>query len=111
MKITSHILDTGRGCAAAGVEAILFRIENNDVRQEIGRATTNADGRITDFKNAALTAGHYQIEFRTKEYFTNLGVKSFYPKISVEFIVEDCTQHFHIPLLLNAFGYSTYRGT
>lgn len=108
-NITTHVLDTSIGKPAAGISVVL---EFNDSSwRTVGSGTTNADGRIADLTPDQLSAGHYRIRFALAEYFSAMGVDSFYPVASIEFIVRDTAQHYHVPLLLNPFGYSTYRGS
>ena len=73
---------------------------------------TDDDGRVKDFlAGAALQTGRYLMTFATGDYFRTRGEPSFHPEVPVMFEVTDATQHFHVPLLLSAFGYSTYRGS
>jgi 5-hydroxyisourate hydrolase len=110
-QLTTHILDTAKGKPAQGVSIILFQQENEDWKQ-ITTGTTNADGRIADLlnKEVMLELGIYKLKFETKEYFDKQEVKSFYPFIEVIFTITG-NEHYHVPLLLNPFGYSTYRGS
>lgn len=110
--ITTHILDTSRGRPAASVLVVLaYRGSAGD--EEIGRGETDADGRLRTLVPAgeALRAGTYQITFHTAAYFAAQGVSGFYPEVTVAFEVRDPEQHYHVPLLLNPYGYSTYRGS
>lgn len=104
--ITTHILDTSIGKPAAGVEVTLER-----AGQTIGRGVTNDDGRITDLLASALEAGDYRITFATGAYFARQGRACFYPRVEIHFSVAAPNEHYHVPLLLNPFGYSTYRGS
>jgi 5-hydroxyisourate hydrolase len=110
--ITTHILDTSVGKPAAGVTVVLSAIEAG-VAKEIGRGTTDADGRVFTLlaPGTELRAGVYRIAFSTREYFARTGQKSFYPRVEIEFSVDAPSEHYHVPLLLNPFGYSTYRGS
>jgi len=110
-RITTHILDTTVGKPAAGVTIILYGGEN-DEWTELARGVTNADGRIADLlnKDDLLHFGIYKMRFETKDYFDKRQVKTFYPYVEIIFEIES-GQHYHIPLLLNPFGYSTYRGS
>jgi 5-hydroxyisourate hydrolase len=110
-KITTHILDTTKGRPADGVTIILYGGEN-DEWTEIERKVTNSDGRIADLlnKDDQLKYGIYKMRFETKDYFDKDRLKTFYPYIEIIFEIEP-NQHYHIPLLLNPFGYSTYRGS
>lgn len=105
--ITTHVLDTSRGRPAQGVSVWL---ESGDTC--IGEGVTNADGRVTDLlPEGALEPGVYQIRFDTGGYFRAQGVKGFYPEVRIAFVVEAGEAHYHVPLLLNPYGYSTYRGS
>ena len=112
-KITTHILDTSRGRPAAGVAVTLdLRVAENDWRQ-IGQGETDTDGRLRDLleSDTALVAGVYRLTFETGAYFAARGTESFYPVAVVVFEVRQTEEHYHVPLLLNPFGYSTYRGS
>jgi len=110
-QITSHVLDTTNGKPAEGVRAMLYS-SGNDEWTEITRGTTNADGRITGLlpTNEPLEQGIYKIRFETKDYFDKNQIPTFYPYIEIIFEI-NTLQHYHIPLLLNPFGYTTYRGS
>ena len=110
-QITTHILDTTKGCPAAGVTIALHEQVGTGWR-EIARGVTNADGRIPDLlpQSTRLTTGVYQLKFLTQEYFGRDGLTGFYPWVEICFTVADAA-HYHVPLLLNPFGYSTYRGS
>jgi hydroxyisourate hydrolase len=110
-QLTTHILDTSIGKPAKGVKITLLHY-NETEWQELASGITNMDGRISDLldNNAVLELGRYKMVFDTKRYFETQNLKVFYPSVSIEFEVFDNT-HYHIPLLLNPFGYSTYRGS
>ncbi len=109
--ITTHVLDTSRGRPAAGVPVTL-EIEAVGGWTLVGKGSTNADGRISDLTASdSVAAGVYRLIFDTATYFGGQNIKSFYPQVTVTFKIEDATQHYHVPLLLNPFGYSTYRGS
>ena len=110
--ITTHVLDTSRGRPAAGVPVTLER-EAAGGWQIVGKGTTNTDGRISDLvaNDAAIGPGIYRLTFSTDAYFSSQNIQSFYPQVTVTFKIEDASQHYHVPLLLNPFGYSTYRGS
>jgi 5-hydroxyisourate hydrolase len=110
-KITTHILDTTKGKPAEDVTIILYG-GANDEWTELARRITNTDGRIADMlnKDDLLHYGIYKMRFETKDYFDKSQVKTFYPYVEIIFEIES-GQHYHIPLLLNPFGYSTYRGS
>ncbi len=110
-QLTTHILDTTKGRPAAGVTIALFEPAGDDWR-EIARGITNADGRIPALlpENKILAMGVYKLKFFTQEYFARDGLAHFYPFVEICFTVADAA-HYHVPLLLNPFGYSTYRGS
>jgi 5-hydroxyisourate hydrolase len=105
--ITTHVLDTARGCPAAGVAVVLERAVGSGW-DFVGRGTTDADGRASELLTSAPSGGHYRLTFDTGAYF---GDSSFYPEVSVTFAVAPGEEHYHVPLLLSPFGYSTYRGS
>jgi 5-hydroxyisourate hydrolase len=112
--ISTHVLDTARGRPAVGVPVVLTAVgADPSSTREIARATTDADGRARDLGpgGMALRAGTYRLTFDTAAYFAALGEESFYPEVAVTFVVRDASQHYHVPLLLSAYGYSTYRGS
>lgn len=110
--ITTHVLDTSRGRPAEGVPATLA-IEAPGGWKLLGKGTTNADGRISDLlpEDHLLEAGVYRLVFNTGKYFAAHKLESFYPQVTVVFRIEAPAQHYHVPLLLSPFGYSTYRGS
>ena len=110
-QITTHILDTTKGKPAAKVTIALLQ-QVGDNWQEIARGVTNSDGRIPDLlpKEKLVEPGVYKMKFYTQEYFAQDGTTNFYPFVEVVFNVAS-TDHYHVPLLLNPFGYSTYRGS
>ena len=110
-QITTHILDTTTGRPAANVLIALLR-QAGDGWQEIARGVTNSDGRISDLlpKETQVELGVYKMKFFTQEYFARDGTVHFYPFVEIVFSVAD-NEHYHVPLLLNPFGYSTYRGS
>jgi 5-hydroxyisourate hydrolase len=113
--ITTHVLDTSRGQPAAGLSVALELHSAGGAGEwlRIGSGVTAADGRAADLvpQTATLTAGTYRLLFDSGAYFKSLGVVAFYPQIAVVFQVRDPAEHYHVPLLLNPFGYSTYRGS
>jgi 5-hydroxyisourate hydrolase len=114
--ISTHILDTARGVPAASVAVVLERVETNggsETCTEISRHSTDADGRVKEMVpyGTMLSGGKYRLTFDTGAYFAAAGIRSFYPTVTVLFVVRDAGQHHHVPLLLSPYGYSTYRGT
>lgn len=108
--ITTHVLDTSRGCPAAGVPVVLERAVDS-VWQPVGRGMTDADGRASDLLSSPPVDGRYRLTFDTDAYFHAVGEAGFYPEVSVTFVVGRGEEHYHVPLLLSPFGYSTYRGS
>jgi 5-hydroxyisourate hydrolase len=110
-QITTHILDTTRGRPAVGVIIDLYQ-GGNDEWKLVARSVTNSDGRIPDLlaDDVVLQKGIYKMRFETKDYFDKEQQKTFYPYVEIVFEV-DSEEHYHVPLLLNPFGYSTYRGS
>jgi 5-hydroxyisourate hydrolase len=109
MTVTTHVLDTARGRPAVGVAVRLERVVG-DGAQLVAAAATDRDGRVRDLGDE-LAAGAYRLVFGTGAYFAGLGDDSFYPRVSVEFSLEDPADHYHVPLLVSPYGYSTYRGS
>lgn|SRR5690625_2640889 len=105
--ITAHVLDASLGTPARGVKITLLRGNNT----EIAQAVTNDDGRVPELGPESLESGAYRITFGTGEYFASQNVETFYPSITVDFTVDAAQKHYHIPLLLSPFAYSTYRGS
>ena len=108
MSISTHVLDTMRGTPAAGLAVRLDRREPDGDWKEVGDAVTDADGRVRSLTDDDLEGGDYRLEFDTRPYFERSGLSAFYPSISVVFSFEG--GHLHVPLLLSAYGYSTYKG-
>jgi 5-hydroxyisourate hydrolase len=111
MSLSTHILDTAHGRPAANVALSLWHLQAA-TWTEIGSGTTDADGRCrTLLGDTPLEAGEYSIRFETGPWFNVQGIESLYPHVAIVFTVRDPTQHYHIPLLLTANGYTTYRGS
>lgn len=106
--ISTHVLDTALGKPAPGVPVTLRRGDTI-----VGAGVTDADGRVTDLHalDVALSSGEYQLIFAVTEYFSATGRDAFYSEIVVSFNVHTDRAHYHVPLLLSPFGYSTYRGS
>jgi 5-hydroxyisourate hydrolase len=111
--ITTHVLDTARGCPAAGVPVVLEVRDAGREWREVGRGETDADGRLRELlpEGFALSEGAYRLTFDTQTYFASQGARGFYAEVVVSFVVRDAGAHYHVPLLLSPFGYSTYRGS
>ncbi|MFZ5894942.1 MAG: hydroxyisourate hydrolase [Myxococcota bacterium] len=109
--ITTHILDTSLGRPAASVRVTLARREVS-VTHELAYGETDADGRVRQFMpEVPLEVGVYQLMFDVADYFRSSGRSSFFERVTLEFRVADASQHYHVPLLLSPFGYTTYRGS
>ena len=109
--ITSHVLDTALGKPAPGIDIELEISADQSSWQSLGSGTTNADGRVPELFAGEPKAGHYRMSFKVSDYFKRQKVESFYSTIRIEFKIDDVSQHYHVPLLLSPFGYSTYRGS
>ena len=115
--LTTHVLDTAQGRPAAGVEIELWRMEGADERHRIARARTNADGR-TDaplIPQGQLSVGSYELIFHVGAYFAGQPVAQtkppFLDRVPMRFAVADPDAHYHVPLLVSPWAYSTYRGS
>lgn len=106
--LSTHVLDTALGRPAQGIRVTLERAD--DV---VGSGVTDADGRVRDLhkQDAPLSQGTYTLTFYVAEYFSKAGRESFFPEIVVNFRIDGGAEHYHVPLLLSPFGYSTYRGS
>ncbi|MBV9880175.1 MAG: hydroxyisourate hydrolase [Gemmatirosa sp.] len=109
--ISTHVLDTALGRPARGVHVTLDRL--GDDSATLGSGETDADGRVRDLLplGAPMGAGVYRLRFDVGEYFARTGRESFYPEVVVLFRVGAIGAHYHVPLLLSPFGFSTYRGS
>ena len=107
-SVSTHVLDTALGKPAAGIRARLEVQTLPDQWTQLGHTATDADGRVKTFvpPDASLTPGIYRLRFDTGAY--QLG---FYPEVIIAFRIDSPEQHYHVPLLLSPFGYSTYRGS
>ena len=106
--LSTHVLDTALGRPAAGIKV---RLDRNGTA--IGSGVTDSDGRVRELQQhgGSLTAGEYQLTFSVREYFAATARESFYGDIVISFVVTAESEHYHVPLLLSPFGYSTYRGS
>lgn len=111
MSLSTHILDTALGRPAASVSLTLSQLDGESWRP-LTSSRTDPDGRCkTLLGDHPLEAATYQLRFHTADYFHRLHLPSLYPFIDIVFTIADPTQHYHIPLLLTANGYTTYRGS
>ena len=108
--ITTHVLDTSVGKPGAGIPV---QLEYHDGAQwkNVGKGTTDSDGRVAALMPAGskISTGTYRITFDLQGYY--VGRQTFYPYATIAFTVGDSNQHYHVPLLLSGFGFSTYRGS
>ena len=115
-RLSTHVLDTARGKPAAGVRITLYRISGQSHRK-VKEMVTNADGRTDGpmLEGAALTEGRYELVFAAGDYLRASGQAGegvlFLDEIPIRFGVPDADAHYHVPLLISPFGYSTYRGS
>ena len=112
MSVSTHVLDTSRGCPAAGVAVTLER-RLGEGWVAAGAGETDADGRVAALlpDGRAVVPGAWRLRFDVRPYFARLGVESFYPAVEITFTVASADEHCHVPLLLAPFGYATYRGS
>jgi len=111
-QITTHVLDTTRGLPAKDLPIALFK-QNSGEWEKLAEGVTNDDGRIAGLlaDDVVLPAGIYRMHFETTPYFNANDEKGFYPYVDIVFELDGSDSHYHIPLLLTAYGYSTYRGS
>ena len=109
--LSVHVLDLQSGQPTAGI-AVTLEQRSGEQWRALAAGVTDAKGRIAALypEDKPIAAGDYRIVFKTGEHYARKGQPTFFPRIPVEFKVEDTGQHYHIPLLLSPFGYSTYRG-
>ena len=114
--LTTHVLDTASGLPAAGMKIVLYRIDGSD-RTELVQVTTNSDGRTDNpiLPQDTFRTGTYELEFFAGDYLRAQGGDQpeplFLDVIPIRFGMSDATAHYHVPLLLSPFSYSTYRGS
>jgi 5-hydroxyisourate hydrolase len=108
--ITTHVLDTGSGRPAAGIAVALHHLDAGRwVR--IATGATDADGRVKNLGPEQLPSGTYRLEFDTGSYFAATNTEAFFPEVTLTFGVDEDQAHYHVPVLLSPFAYSTYRGS
>jgi 5-hydroxyisourate hydrolase len=108
--VTTHVLDTSLGRPAAGVPVRLEHLAGGEA-SPVAEGLTHADGRVRDLGPDDLRPGTYRVVFGTGAYFARSGQRTFYPEAVVTFLVEESGAHYHVPLVLSPFAYSTYRGS
>lgn len=110
--LSTHVLNTASGKPAMGLAVVLHRQVGKEW-EELGRGVTDRQGRVAELGSAGkpLGAGIYKLVFETGDHFQSLGIKTFFPKVEIIFEIDKPKEHYHVPLLLSPFGYSTYRGS
>lgn len=108
--VTTHILDTSSGRPASDVQVQLFT-QRDGVWSPVADGITDSDGRIGDLGPEQLATGVYRLLFATGPYFARNQITTFFPEVALTFEIADADQHYHVPLLLSPFSYSTYRGS
>lgn len=116
--VTAHVLDASTGTPARGVSVTLSSADSAKgpgdqpaATDVIAEAVTDDDGRVSSLGPEQLASGVYRITFGTGDYFAARGQETFYPQVQVDFRVDEAQAHYHVPLLLSPFAYSTYRGS
>ena len=115
--LTTHVLDTARGVPAKGLKIDLYRLSGSE-REKVKSVSTNDDGRVDGgplLADDAFREGEYELVFHAGDYLRTTGHSlpepAFLDRIPIRFGIADTTAHYHVPLLLSPFGYSTYRGS
>lgn len=108
--VTTHVLDTALGRPASGVPVRLEHLTDDGVAV-LADAVTNEDGRVPELGPDDVEPGIYRLVFATADYFAAGAQSCFFPEVSLTFTLADPTQHYHVPLLLSPFAFSTYRGS
>lgn len=108
MSLSTHVLDATTGAPAAGV-AVRVESQHGDHWHSGSEHGTDHDGRISAFDPPDL--GVHRLRFDTGAYFAAKGIETFYPEVVITFVVDDAKRHYHVPLLLSPFAFSTYRGS
>ena len=109
--ITTHVLDTSLGRPAAGVPLNLESQGPDGSWKSLAHGVTDADGRARGLTPTPPPAGRYRLTFDVADYFRASGRETFFPEASLVFEIKDAGQHYHVPLLVSGYGYSTYRGS
>lgn len=110
IRITTHVLDTSTGSPAAGLPVRLELVEAGGARP-VARAITDPDGRVREWVPDGVPPGSYRLVFETGGWFRASGRGTLYPEVLIDVELEAGESHYHVPLLLAPFGYSTYRGS
>jgi 5-hydroxyisourate hydrolase len=107
--LSTHVLDTSQGRPGAGIAVRLERV--SEPAGPVATGVTDADGRVSQLGTEDLPAGTYRLTFETRAYFEQSGATAFFPSVTVTFSTAATERHYHVPLLLSPFAYSTYRGS
>lgn len=108
--VTTHILDTTVGRPAVGVSVVL-ESRDGETWSHVAQGLTDADGRVKELGPESLPSGVYRLRFDTGAYFAGISQDTFFPEVALTFAVDAGQGHYHVPLLLSPFAYSTYRGS
>ena len=109
--ITTHVLDTAAGRPAAGLDVALERMDDDSSWTPVGSGTTDGDGRLRTLLQTPPGSATYRLTFETDPYFAATGTQAFFPRVVIIFRTLAAEEHYHVPLLLSPFAYSTYRGS
>lgn len=109
--VTTHVLDAAGGAPAAGIGVELSRGTDDDAWETVARAVTDDDGRVGDLGPAALPSGTYRLAFAVGAWFAARGERAFYPEVVLTVELDAEQDHYHLPILLSPFAYTTYRGS
>jgi 5-hydroxyisourate hydrolase len=107
--VTTHVLDAAHGRPASGIPVRLEALDESST--VLASATTDEDGRVPELGPDRVEPGTYRLVFDTATYFAASGQTGFYPEVAITFTITDPAQHYHVPVLLSPFAYSTYRGS
>ena len=112
LSISTHVLDTSIGRPAAGIR-VQLESRDGDTWHAVASARTNSDGRVPNLvpDEASIAPGEFRLTFETRQYFAASSTETLYPAITIVFEVSAGQTHYHVPLLLSPFGYTTYRGS
>ena len=105
--VSAHVLDAVAGTPAAGIRVSLLDGDGAAIAEQV----TDSDGRVGDLGPDRLEPGEYAVTFATAAYFADRGRDTFFPRVTVHFTVATGERHYHVPLLLSAYSYTTYRGS
>ena len=109
-SLSTHVLDAVTGSPASDVGVTVAAVALDGTTTVLGSGRTDVDGRLKDVAAGPLPPGVYRISFDTASYFITTGQRGFYPEVSITFEI-DSDRHYHVPLLLSPYAFSTYRGS